>query len=252
MSKSLLDKLLSKIQSAESELPAKSSAGPVSRSELDQFLAQVERMPQASASGRLLFALDATASRQATWNQASELQAQMFNEASALGGLAVQLCYFRGFRGFYASPWHGDSAEILARMRGLRCEAGTTQIGRVLKHALTENAKRPLSAAVFIGDCLEEGIDGLAESAGKLGLLRVPVFMFQEGNDPVAQRGFGDIARLSGGAYGRFDSGSATQLRSLLQAVAAYAAGGAQGLALLGRRDASARKAVALLTQQLR
>lgn len=256
MANKLLDKLLSKIRTSESELPAEKAgsrpAQRASRSDVDQFLAQLKQMPRAAGSGRLIFALDATASRQATWNQASELQAQMFNEAKTLGGLAVQLCYFRGFREFYTSPWHSDSAELLATMQGLRCEAGMTQIASVLKHALDENAQRPLSGVVFIGDCLEEGIDTLAESAGKLGLLRVPVFMFQEGNDSVAQRGFGDIARLSGGAHGRFDSGSAAQLRSLLRAVAAYAAGGTQGLAQLGRRDAEARQAVALLTQQLR
>ena len=256
MSDKLLSKLVAKLRFASATLPAEKTdefaQSPASAEELNQFLDAIKQLPKASGDARLLFALDATASRQATWNHASELQAQMFNEARALGGLAVQLCYFRGFQDFYTSPWQIDSAALLGIMRGLRCEAGITQIANVLKHALAENGQRPLSGVVFIGDCLEENLDSLADIAGKLGLLHVPVFMFQEGADPIAQQGFKEIARLSGGAYGRFDSGSTAQLRSLLRAVATYAAGGTQALEQLGRRDSSAREAVALLTQQIR
>ena len=52
--------------------------------------------PAQSGRGRLIFALDATMSRQPTWDLAQTLQAKMFQAAAGLGGLDVQLVYFRG------------------------------------------------------------------------------------------------------------------------------------------------------------
>ena len=223
-----------------------------SSADVSAFLTKVAALPKGSGDGRLVFALDATASRQSTWDHASHLQAQMFSEAAALGGLALQLCYFRGFGEFFASNWQSDADSVLSIMQGLRCEAGRTQIGAVLKHALRENAVKPLSCVVYVGDCLEEDIDILADLAGKLGLLKVPLFIFQEGGDPAAMAGFKELSRLSGGAYSRFDSASAAQLAHLLRAVAAYAAGGLKALTAFGARNKDAAGAVALLERQIR
>src|SRR5690606_13667619 len=92
---------------------------------------------------------------------------------------------------------------------------------------------------VFVGDAMEEPIDDLCAAAGELGLLGVPVFMFQEDAEPVAERAFREIARLSRGAYCRFAPGAAHELAELLRAAAAYAAGGLNALS-----DLSARKNV--------
>ena len=223
-----------------------------SSAEVNAFLIKVASLPKGSGDGRLLFALDATASRQATWDSASHLQAQMFGEAAALGGLTVQLCYFRGFGDFFASDWQSSADSVLGIMQELRCEAGRTQIGAVLQHAMRENSVKPLSCVVYVGDCLEEDIDVLADLAGKLGLLKVPLFVFQEGRDVIATAGFKDLCRLSGGAYSRFDSDSAAQLAHLLRAVAAYAAGGMKALTAFGTRNKDAAVAVALLESQIR
>ena len=83
---------------------------------------------------------------------------------------------------------------------------------------------------VFVGDAMEEAVDDLCAKAGELGLLKVPVFMFQEGHDATAEQAFREIARLTGGAWCRFDPGAAAQLRELLRAAAAYAAGGREAL----------------------
>ena len=69
-----------------------------------------------------------------------------------------------------------------------------------------------------------------------VGLLGVPVFVFHEGGEAVAARALQQIARLSNGAYCRFDRNSAQQLRDLLSAVAVYAAGGRRALEDYGRR----------------
>ena len=229
------------------KLPTKSS-----RSEVDDFLKKVAAAPAAVAPGergRLIFAMDATASREPTWDRASHIQAEMFKETAALGGLEVQLTYYRGFGEFDASPWVSNSSELLRRMTGVFCLAGHTQIGKVLEHAIAETKRKKVNALVFVGDCLEEDLDRLGNSAGELGLLGVPCFMFHEGHDPVARNAFQQIARLSGGAFCPFDANSAQQLRDLLSAVAVYAAGGRRALT-----DYSQRKggAVLRLTHQVK
>jgi hypothetical protein len=64
--------------------------------------------------------------------------------------------------------------------------------------------------------------------------------MFQEGHDAAVERTFREIARLTGGAWSRFDPGAAAQLRELLRAVAAYAAGGREALLRLSRSGGGA------------
>ena len=80
--------------------------------------------------------------------------------------------------------------------------------------------------------------------AGELGLLKVPVFMFQEGHDVAAEHAFREIARLTGGAWCRFDPGAAAQLRELLRAAAAYAAGGREALLRLSKTGSGAAKLI--------
>jgi hypothetical protein len=207
--------------------------------EVDAFLRKVEAMPALRAGtgrGRLIFALDATASREATWDHACRLQGEMFEAAGVLGGLDVQLVYYRGFDECKASRWLGAAADLHRAMRSVGCVGGETQLGRVLGHALREARRAKVSALVFVGDAMEENVDELSRLAGELGLLGVPIFVFHEGGDEVAGRTFRQLARLSGGAYCPFDSGSAEQLRQLLGAVAAYAAGGRQALNAYGQR----------------
>ena len=217
--------------------PAKTARSDVeptrsSNAEVDAFLDQVRTLaPAASGRGRLLFAMDATMSRQPTWDLALSLQGDMFRAVKEVGGLDVQLLYFRGFNECQASRWVGDPDALARLMRQVHCEGGHTQIRKVLSHARQENETQKVHAVVYVGDCMEEDIDQLSQQAGELGLIGVPVFVFQEGDDPHAARAFKEIARLSRGAYCRFDAGSAGQLRELLKAVAVYATGGRKALA---------------------
>lgn len=218
--------------------------------EVADFVARLKVAPRpAGEGGRLIFALDATASRQPTWDQATHLQAEMFQAAAQLGGLAVQLVFYRGYRECLASPWTTDTGVLLKRMTGVTCRAGLTQIQRVLRHGAKETRKGRVHALVFVGDAMEESIDDLGDAAGELGLLGVPCFLFQEGRDPRVRQAFEEIARLTGGACCAFDAGSAEQLKALLGAVAAYAAGGRKALLAYG---AGKGGPVALLTRQVR
>jgi len=204
-----------------------------SQADVDAFLKQVAAIPRTAtgARGRLMFAMDATASREPTWDRACQIQGEMFQATAALGGLDIQLVYYRGFRECQASPWVGNSQDLLRRMTAVSCMAGQTQIGRVLAHCIKQTRTKKVNALVFVGDCMEEDIDKLCHHAGELGLLGVPVFMFHEGGEPIARRAFEQIARLSGGAYCPFDASSAQQLKELLSAVAVFAAGGRPALA---------------------
>jgi signal transduction histidine kinase len=225
---------------------------PVSpRPEIAEFLEQVRALGPAETAGkrgRLIFALDATMSRQPTWDTACALQADMFREAASVGGLAIQLVYFRGRDECRASGWVAGSEKLAKLMNAIDCRGGQTQIGRVLAHARQEHGRQPIQALVFVGDAMEEPIDDLCAVAGELGLLGVRTFMFQEGHNPVAESAYREIARLTHGAYGRFDAGAAHELRELLRAVAAYAAGGLDALqALSARQTAGAQKLLAQL-----
>lgn len=223
---------------------AKPPAAASSRREIDEFLSRVQTLTPPVAAGqrgRLIFALDATMSRQPTWDSACRLQADMFQEAAAIGGLDVQLVYFRGLRECRASAWVADPARLSGLMETIDCRGGHTQIGRVLAHARNETQRAKVHALVYVGDAMEEAIDDLCAPAGELGLLGIPVFMFQEGDDAVAGRAFREIARLSHGAYCRFAPGAAHELAELLRAAAAYAAGGMKALSnLSAQRHAGA------------
>jgi hypothetical protein len=220
-----------------------------SRADIDAFLAQVKDLGQATRSGlrgRLIFALDATMSRQPTWDTACRLQADMFREAAAIGGLDVQLVYYRGLGECRASAWVSQAERLAALMTRIACRGGHTQLRKIISHARRETEKAKVQALVFVGDAMEEKLDDLCQAAGELGLLGVPAFMFQEGYDPLAEQAFREIARLTRGAYCRFDPGAAHQLGELLRAAAAYAAGGMRALAdLSARNDPGATKLIA-------
>jgi hypothetical protein len=220
------------------------------RSDVDSFIRQVQAMPQVrpGGRGRLIFAMDATASREPSWDRACHIQGQMFESTASLGGLEVQLVFYRGFGECKASRWYTEGADLHRAMRRVFCAGGQTQIERVLDHALKVARTGQVNALVFVGDAMEENPDALCHRAGELGLLGVPIFLFHEGGNPVAERIFREIARLSKGAYCPFDSASAQQLRDLLAAVAAYAAGGRAALEAIGKERGGA---ALLLSHQL-
>ena len=221
------DKQLTPKTRGKSPTEQKSSA-----TEIDAFLRTAARFAPVSdeARGRLVFALDATMSRQPTWDLACSLQAEMFTAAQSVGGLSVQLVYFRGFRECRASRWVANAGALRDLMVKIDCRGGQTQIGKILAHTRREAERRPLAALIYVGDAMEEDVDHLCSIAGELGLLGVKAFMFHEGHDGVARQAYKEIARLTGGVYLPFDTRSATELKALLSAIATYAAGGLKAL----------------------
>jgi len=225
------------------------TSGTSNSTEIADFLQKAANLPvRASDSGRLIFAMDATASREPAWDAACELQGQMFEQTQRMGGLNVQLVYYRGYNEFFTSKWVNKPSDLNYTMSAVRCLGGMTQISKILQHAISETAVKKINAVIFVGDAMEESIDNLCALAGKLGILGVPVFLFQENSDPVATMAFQQIAKLTNGAHSVFDSNSAQQLKDLLSAVAIYAAGGHKALAIFSKRKGGI---VLSLTHQL-
>jgi len=250
MSKDRSDRTPAPAHSAERDRAADKAPAATGRAEIDAFLDRVNALGPAAAPGkrgRLIFALDATMSRQPTWDTACRLQAEMFRETAAIGGLDIQLVYYRGLAECRASSWIAEPERLGALMSRIDCRGGHTQIGKVLAHARRETDKAKVGTLVFVGDAMEEALDDLCTGAGELGLRNVAAFMFQEGYDPICERAFRDIARLTRGAYCRFAPGAAHELGELLRAAAAYAAGGMKALADLKQRQSAG--AVRLLEQ---
>ena len=231
---------------ANKGLPAESHSA-----EIADFLEKLKQAPARAGGGRgrLIFALDATASREPSWDRACKIQGEMFEATAALGGLEIQLVFYRGFAECKASRWMTTADELHRVMRRVSCVGGETQIERVLSHAIRETAQRRVNALVFVGDAMEENVDRLCRLAGELGLLGVPVFIFHEGSEHKAAAAFKQIASLSRGAYLSFDLASAERLKELLAAVAVYAAGGYRALAAYGAGKSSE---ILRLTAQLR
>jgi hypothetical protein len=207
------------------------AAKPKPASDIEAFLArtremQVAKRQQAPAKGKLIFAIDATASRQPTWDRAAELQGEMFREAR---NLTVKLIFYRGAE-CQQTGWIESGDKLGSLMRRVACHAGLTQVGKVLTCCLEEAKKGKVEAVIFVGDAFEENVDLLAATAAELGRAGVKFFMFQEGDNAEAEIAFREIARLTHGAYCRFDTGAPGHLAELLRAVAAYVSGGAKAL----------------------
>lgn len=246
--------MMTKDKTSLSQVATAAAAGAVApeestSAEVADFISRVKAMPNAGRRGRLIFAMDATMSRQPTWDMALSIQAGMFDAVAAAGGLEVQLVFFRGAHECKASRWTQDAPGLARLMSGVECRGGYTQIARVLKHAAQETAKQKVDAVIYVGDAAEEALDTLAGEAGPLALRGVPLFLFQEGHDAKASAAFKELARLTGGACCRFDAGAAHDLAELLKAVASFAQGGRAALEALA--DQTPGSGAHLLLEQM-
>src|SRR5205823_1171965 len=147
--------------------PGGSEIASSTHADIADFLNQVKALaPGANgAAGRLIFALDATLSRQPTWDMACALQAEMFREAAALGSLDIRLVYYRGFSECRATGWISDSSELARLMGKIDCRGGKTQIGKILGEARRNATAEGIRAVVFVGDAMEESVDELCARA---------------------------------------------------------------------------------------
>jgi hypothetical protein len=214
----------------------------------------------AKQTGRIIFAMDATASRSHVWDTVSKIQKDMFSAIDRLGELEIKLMYFRGDGECKASPWLKDEGNLLRLLDKVTCMAGPTQILRVLDHASSEHDKSDVHALIFIGDSCEEEFSGIETKAEILGMKKLPLFVFhdQNGADTAlyarnsdTHKIFKYMAEASNGAYVGLDSRSSKVLSHLLQAVAIYATGGRKALDDFSKKQ-GVDGAVLKLTAQLK
>lgn len=169
---------------------------------------------------QIAFVIDATASRQQTWELAQVTQARMFRAVRTIGPLALRLIHFGGF-GVHDRGTYRDAARLQADMASVRCVMGSTQILPSLRLLLGDE---PPKAVILIGDCFEEDHDEARRVARDLSLAEVKVFSFHEGDDDTAADIFAMLARETGGKFARF--GAELPLADLCEGVAVLAIGG--------------------------
>lgn len=180
--------------------------------------------------GRIHFTLDATGSRQATWDFSSDISRSMFDAAT---GLSVRLVYFAGQWECKRTPYLIDPATLKELMGRVHCSPGMTQIRRVMRFALKD---RP-DAVVYVGDQIEDEHKMLRALASQMGEEGVPMFVFHEKHDRRCHQAtatFKAMASNSGGAYITFDASAPERLSGLLGSIAVFATGGRKALEARG------------------
>jgi hypothetical protein len=221
---------------------------PCGKQDIDAFVSKARdvqhNVKQAEKAGRLIFAMDATMSRQHSWDVASQIQADMFDEAASINGLAVQLVYFRGFAECRSSRFVHSGKAMTGLMEKIDCRGGRTQIEKVLKHGVKMAREQKVRAMIYVGDAMEDNIDALCHQAGQMALLGTKIFLFHEGHDRAAGEAFQTLAKMTKGGYYKFDASAPDKVRRLLRAIAAYASGG-----LVALESKSSREARLLLEQ---
>jgi hypothetical protein len=203
-----------------------------------------------SGRPRLLFAMDATASREPSWQLAQTITGAMF--AAVPGALDVALAYHGGGRLKEVTPFAADTRAFLDKVHTVQCEAGGTALTALLEAATTIAR---LKALIYVGDCFEEDPAVAGALAQQLRLKGVRVFVFhdttsqQQGYDVDGARAvFAQLAAVTSGVLLPFDADALDQVKALLEAIAVYAVGGLKLLAARQRALPAAR----LLLDQLR
>ena len=195
-----------------------------------------------SSRPRLVFAVDATASREPAWAAARQVTDALVKALP--GELDVALAVHGGSRVHTFTAFTNDPATLRDRTAGVTCEAGLTRLLPILSASLKQPSVRVI---VYIGDVFEENVTqgrGLADSLGQRG---AKLIVLHDTADPSARRDaelFWDLAKRTGGCVLPFDVNAPGRLRDILSAVAVYAVGGEK---LLREKRHALPGAVALL-----
>ena len=192
---------------------------------------------------RLVFAVDATASREPAWAAARKVTDTLVQALP--GALDVALAVHGGARVHTFTPFTNNAATLRDRAAGVTCEAGMTRLLPILSTSLRRQAVR---VVVYIGDVFEESLPQARQIADSLGLRGTKLIVLHDTSaDPNARRDaevFWDLAKRTGGCVLPFDASAPERLRDLLSAVAVYAVGGEK---LLREKRKELPGAVALL-----
>jgi hypothetical protein len=196
------------------------------------------------ACPRLVFAVDATASREPAWAAAKQVTDALVKALP--GELDVALAVHGGSRVHTFTAFTDDANTLRDRAAGVTCQAGLTRLLPILATVVKRPAVR---VVVYIGDVFEESMHQGRRLADAMGTHGTKLIVLHDTSDPAARRDaevFWDLVKRTGGCVLPFDASAPDLLRELLSAVAVYAVGGEK---LLRERRHELPGAVALLEQ---
>ncbi len=186
---------------------------------------------------RLLFRIDATASRRPSWDLARTITAVMFD--SLPDQLDVALTWHASSMLQEITPFASDATRFAEAVRAMHTQAGATRLNAILQEAI--GISPHIRALVYAGDCYEEEVEIAYAQARKLKLLGVKCFFFHDTlsdpNSPYVRQArevFEKIVAITGGMVLSFAPDTPEQMKDPLEAIATYAAG---GLKLLEQRQ---------------
>ncbi|HET6308476.1 MAG TPA: hypothetical protein VFG12_14900 [Rhodopila sp.] len=220
------------------------TAASTTQTALRTALSHAEPPPETGAPDRprLVFAVDATASREPAWKAARQVTDALVKALP--GALDVALAVHGGSRVHTFTAFTSNPATLRDRAAGITCQAGITRLLPILATSL----KHPnLRVIIYIGDVFEESLPQARNLADSLGAQHTKLIVLHDTADPSARRDadlFWDLAHRTGGCVLPFDATAPNRLRDLLSAVAVYAVGGEK---LLRERQHDLPAAVALL-----
>ena len=179
----------------------------------------------ASERRRLLIGFDATASREATWKQATRLTDTLL--AALPGQLQVALAAHGGGQLHWITPYTTNAGKLRDKAGGVIPQGGYTRLLDILGHKAAQHA----DVVLYIGDAFEESAARARKIANQLGRRGTRVIILQEGSDDHARSVFADIAERTGGALLPFDISSFDCIgKELLELVAVLAVEGVEAV----------------------
>lgn len=209
---------LDRIRSAKAAKPlAGSRAAPV-----------VEQRP------RLVFGVDATASRQPAWESAQRITDRMFDAIP--GALDVALAVHGGSRVHTFTQFSSDVGLFRGKAAAVRCMAGETKLCDLMERALESGGVRVMS---YIGDAFEESREMALALADRFRARGIRLVILADQPSPATLEFFQQLVARAGGAVLDFRAEQLDVMGEVLEGVAALAVGGRKLLA--GRGTAGAR-----------
>jgi hypothetical protein len=248
MSNDLTKRAVGPTAPKQAEDAASRLKGELMRDALGRIFGEAGEKQGVRGNPRVLLVL-ANHGRSPGWNRAKVLQSQMF-DAAAGNGLEMKFAFYgpddaAGVRRCrITTRWITNPDDMVRVMDRAECNCGCyVYICDALGQAVKENEDRPMRAMIIVGDAFHDDPDGLDEAAISANRLRragTRLFLIQQGDDPITARGLQYLAKVSGGAYFRFDPRTQEQQFSeMWEAISAYAAGGEEAVKATGGHAAT-------------
>ena len=177
---------------------------------------------------RLVFAMDATASRQGAWDEAKKATDTLFTALP--GELDIALAVHSGSTVKVFTDFSNDVATFRDHAASVSCVAGMTRLVDIMGKTRSHSDVRVF---LYIGDCFEESerdAYAAADAFRARGIRAIMMHDSKGGGGPNDRQVFEEIARRTGGVCIDFHGGDRQGLKDIFEAVAVLAAGGIKAL----------------------